>query len=97
MAASLFRDALNARKIQPDTFRWPHVRSELRYGMINLTLVAAEVTGLLAWWKQIGWIKFVEGPAPWTTIAGEYALSFFLFDAKFYWVDRAMHKEPYCC
>jgi lathosterol oxidase len=95
VAAFLFRDALLARKIQPGTFRWPYVKTELRHGLINLTIVTAMVTGLMAWWKQIGWIKFIEGPAPWTTIAWEYTLSFFLFDAYFYWVHRAMHKEPY--
>ncbi|MEY4670383.1 MAG: hypothetical protein RLZZ415_262, partial [Pseudomonadota bacterium] len=42
-----------------------------------------------------GWIELKPGPVSGWTIAGEYALSFFLFDAYFYWLHRLMHKEPY--
>ncbi|MET0365161.1 MAG: sterol desaturase family protein [Sphingobium sp.] len=91
----LFRDALMSRKIQPGTFKWSKVRQELRHGVINLVIVTLTITLLLTWWKNIGWIECDPGPASWTTILWEYALSFFLFDAYFYWVHRFMHKEPY--
>jgi lathosterol oxidase len=90
-----FRDGLLARKIQPGTFKWSSVRQQLRHGIVNLTIVTLTITLLLSWWKDIGWTRFIPGPAHWTTILGEYALSFFLFDAYFYWVHRLMHKEPY--
>lgn len=95
IAFLLFRDAILARKIQPGTFRWAKVRTELRHGIINLAFVTAVTVALMAWWKDIGWIRFIPGPAHWTTILWEYALSFFLFDAYFYWAHRLMHKEPY--
>lgn len=95
LVAAFFRDALLARKIQPRSFRWSNVRRELRYGMINLVIVTAVVTGLIAWWKDIGWIRLNPGSASWATILWEYALSFFLFDAYFYWAHRLMHMEPY--
>lgn len=95
MAAFLFRDALLARKIQPGSFRWPWVKTELRFGMVNLAVTTATITGLISWWTHIGWIRYIPGPASWWTILWEYALSFFLFDTYFYWVHRLMHKEPY--
>ena len=95
LAFFLFRDAIMARKIQPGTFRWAKVRTELRHGLINISIVTLTTMGLMAWWKDIGWITFDTGPVSWTTILWQYALSFFLFDAYFYWVHRLMHREPF--
>lgn len=91
----LFRDALLARKIQPGSFKWSNVRVELRRGLFNLVITTITITVMISWLKEAGWIRFQASPASVWVIAGEYLLSFFLFDAYFYWAHRMMHKEPY--
>ena len=95
VCAVLFRDALLARKIQPGTFKWSNVRVELRRGLLNLLITTITITVMINGLKGAGLIRFQTGPASGWVIAGEYFLSFFLFDAYFYWAHRIMHKEPY--
>ena len=95
VVAVAFRKKLKLRKIQPATFRWANVRRELRWGLLNLTITTVTITVAINWLKSAGWIRFHTGPASWSVLAGEYALSFFLFDAYFYWAHRMMHVEPW--
>ena len=95
IAAGFATGFLQARKIQPGSFRWANVRRELKFGLLNLALTTLFITLAINGLKAIGWIETNPASAEWWVIAGEFALSFFLFDAYFYWVHRAMHLEPY--
>lgn len=83
------------RKIQPGSFKWKRLRTELLLMVMTLTVSAT----LLVWVRQsfdaAGWIQFCEGQGAWWQIALEYALYFFAFDTWFYWWHRLMHREPF--
>lgn len=83
-----------ARKIQPNGFKWKFVRRELFWGAINVTLSAFLLGGATQWLVTNGLVHFNSGPAPLWVIAVEYALYFIGFDTYFYWLHRAMHVEP---
>lgn len=86
---------MQARKIQPGSFRWRNLRREIPLGLLNLSITTASLSFGIAWLTRNGWITFHTGSASWYVILGEYALSFFLFDTYFYWAHRLMHREPY--
>ncbi|CAN7316511.1 sterol desaturase family protein [Phenylobacterium sp. LjRoot225] len=95
LIAGVLTGFLQARKIQPNGFRWRTFRSEVVIAIVNLSitvLVLATATNFL---KQHGIITFHEGPAsPWM-MAFEFALYFLGFDTWFYWWHRLMHIEPF--
>jgi lathosterol oxidase len=83
------------RNIQPGTFKWRTLRREGLTGALNLTISTLVLSLLIAKLESSGWITFQRESASWWVIGLEYVLSFFLFDAYFYWVHRLMHSEPY--
>jgi Delta7-sterol 5-desaturase len=94
IVAGIVSGFFKARKIQPNGFRWRTFRNEAGFAIFNL----ATAGFLIGWATQAltrgGVISFESAPAPWWVIALEYALYFVLFETWFYWLHRAMHKEP---
>ena len=84
-----------ARKIQPKGFRWKTFRNEGLFAAFNLAVTGFTLGPLNKWLTDVGVISFKSEPAAWWVIGAEYALYFFLFDTWFYWLHRAMHKEPF--
>lgn len=95
LGAGVISGFFKVRKIQPGTFSWANARRELLFGLLNLAITTFFITGAITVLKGLGIISLTPGATSWWIVAGEYALSFFLFDAYFYWVHRAMHLEPY--
>lgn len=83
-----------ARKIQPNGFKWKILRNEAIVAAITLGFSGAVLGSLSKYLIAHGYIRMIASPAPWWTIALEFALYFFLFDTWFYWLHRLMHKEP---
>jgi len=83
-----------ARKIQPRGFKWKMFRNEAIVAVITITISGTIIGMGTNWLKAHGWITFNTAPAAWWQLALEYILYFFLFDTYFYWLHRAMHKEP---
>lgn len=84
-----------ARKIQPNGFKWKILRHEAMFATLTVLVsgvVLGQVTAVL---RRHGILAFNDQPAPWWVIALEYALYFIGFDTWFYWLHRAMHKEPF--
>jgi lathosterol oxidase len=91
---NVFRGFFQARKIQPNGFKWRTLRNELFFAVINLAVSAVLLGGASAHLTRHGFIMVNTAPAsPWV-IALEYGLYFFAFDAYFYWFHRLMHVEP---
>jgi lathosterol oxidase len=88
---TVFRGFFQARKIQPNGFRWRTFRNEILFGVANLTVSSIVLGGLTVFLNNHRFIKFNPAPASWWVIAFEYAVYFFVYDAYFYWVHRAMH------
>ena len=83
-----------ARKIQPRGFRWKTFRNEAIFAVINVSISGALLGFITVSLRSGGFITFNSEPASWWVIGLEYALYFFGFDTWFYWLHRAMHKEP---
>lgn len=83
-----------AHKVQPKGFKWK------QFGFEAVVAVAGGyITGLLLggtnkYLNANGFVLFDNGPVEWWRVAIEYTLYFVLFDTWFYWMHRAMHKEP---
>jgi len=90
----LFRTLFNARKIQPNGFKWKTLRNEVIFAITFGALTGYFIGFLTSTLNHFGLIEFKTGPASWWVVALEYALYFFAFDTWFYWMHRLMHKEP---
>jgi sterol desaturase/sphingolipid hydroxylase (fatty acid hydroxylase superfamily) len=83
-----------ARKIQPNGFKWKIFRFEIAMAVVSLAVSGTVLGGLNTYLTGSGLIRFNDAPAAWWMIAIEYAAYFVLFDTWFYWLHRWMHKEP---
>jgi len=92
--ATVFRAFFNARKIQPNGFKWRTLRNEILFAVLNVTVTGFVLGGVTAFLTRKGFITFNTAPASWWVIGSEYVLYFFTFDTYFYWLHRLMHKEP---
>lgn len=94
LVAGIWTGFFRARKIQPRGFKWKTLRNEAFFAGINLVASGFLIGAPMAWLLANGWITVDKGPVEWWVIAAQYLLYFFLFDTWFYWLHRAMHKEP---
>lgn len=94
IGAGIVSGFFKARKIQPKGFRWGTFRNEAIFAVINLATAGVAIAWATQQLTASGIISFKSGPVAWWVIALEYALYFFMFDTWFYWLHRAMHKEP---
>jgi Delta7-sterol 5-desaturase len=94
LIAGIWTGFFRARKIQPKGFKWKTFRNEGIFAAINLFASGFLIGAPTVWLKAHGYIVVNHAPAAWWIIAGEYILYFVLFDTWFYWLHRAMHKEP---
>lgn len=95
LAAGILSGFFKARKVQPNGFRWKTFRNEGIFAGINLIASALLLGTMTTQLTKHGYITFSNAPASWWVIALEYAAYFVLFDTWFYWLHRAMHKEPF--
>ena len=84
-----------AHKVQPKGFRWKQLGFELVVAIVGGFLTGLLLGGTNTYLNANGFILFDNGPVAWWRVACEYALYFVLFDTWFYWLHRAMHKEPF--
>lgn len=94
LAVGIGTGYFRARKIQPNSFKWPVFRREVLWAAFNVSVTTLVLTLLTGYLTRIGWIRFHSEPASWWVIALEYAIYFFGFDTWFYWGHRLMHVEP---
>ena len=95
VVAGVVTGFFKARKIQPKGFRWITFRNEAIFAAVNLVASGFLIGMPTTWLRKHGIIAFNPEPAAWWLIVLEYVLYFFLFDTWFYWLHRAMHKEPF--
>ncbi|WP_395327005.1 sterol desaturase family protein [Novosphingobium sp. BL-8H] len=95
IAAGVISGYFKARKIQPRGFKLKTFRNEAIVAVITLAVSGKIMAAASGWLRVHGWITFHRGPAAWWIVALEFAAYFLLFDTYFYWLHRAMHKEPF--
>ncbi len=94
LVAGILTGFFKSRKIQPRGFKLKTFRNEGFFAAINLVASGFLIGAPTAWLTANGYITITKGPTEGWVIALEYAAYFFLFDTWFYWLHRAMHKEP---
>lgn len=94
LAVAIHRGFFQARKIQPNGFRWKALRDELFFGVINVAISATVLGYATTKLTASGIIAFDRSAASWWVVGLEYAAYFLLFDTWFYWNHRLMHIEP---
>jgi sterol desaturase/sphingolipid hydroxylase (fatty acid hydroxylase superfamily) len=94
LALTLFRSFFAARKIQPRGFKWKMFRQEAFFGIINVAISGAAIGFTTKYLQSHGIITSIAEPTSWWVMALEYAAYFVGFDTWFYWLHRAMHREP---
>jgi sterol desaturase/sphingolipid hydroxylase (fatty acid hydroxylase superfamily) len=94
IVAGVVSGFFKARKIQPRGFKWKIFRNEAIIAVITITISGTIIGKGTGWLRDHGWIVINSAPASWWQTGLEYLLYFFLFDTYFYWLHRAMHKEP---
>lgn len=93
--AAIFTGFLQARKIQPNGFRWRTFRIEVLIAIVNLTITTLVLGAATKFLEYHGIIVLKHAHAsPWA-IATEFAIYFFGFDTWFYWWHRLLHIEPF--
>jgi lathosterol oxidase len=95
LLAGILTGFFKARKIQPRGFKWKILRNEALFAAINMAVTGVTLGPIKHVLTAKGYIAFQQGTPTWWMIVGEYALYFVLFDTWFYWLHRAMHKEPF--
>jgi Delta7-sterol 5-desaturase len=83
-----------AHRVQPNGWKWKQFGFEALVAVIGGFLTGLLLGSTNRYLNANGFILFDHGPASWTRISLEYVTYFFLFDTWFYWLHRAMHKEP---
>jgi len=95
IVAGVLSGFFKARKVQPRGFKLKTFRNEAIIAVVTLTISGKILGTASGWLSTHGWITMHRGPAAWWIVALEFAAYFLLFDTYFYWLHRAMHKEPF--
>ncbi len=83
-----------ARKIQPKGFKWKIFRHEAIWAVVSVAISGVVIGYAQKWLVAQGVISYRHEAVRWWVTALEYAGYFIGFDTWFYWLHRAMHKEP---
>src|SRR5580704_18047165 len=72
LVVTVFRSFFQARKIQPNGFRWRTFRNEILFGIISLAITTTLLGLVTSTLMKHGIIQFNTAPARWWVVLLEY-------------------------